>query len=71
MLSHIETACDFAAQGKVIDMSALKNDADSLCTQILRLPPAEARDFQPLIGELITSLDRLEHLLRAVTNGEA
>lgn len=65
MLNHIETACERAQAGKIMDLSALKNDADSLCAKILKLPPAEARDFQPLIGDLITNLDRLEHLLRA------
>jgi hypothetical protein len=46
------------------DLSLLKKEADALCAAILKLPPTEARQFQPLIGEAITKLDEMERLLK-------
>lgn len=68
MQAHIEAACGRAADGKFMDLSALKFEAERLCSEILRLPPPQARDFQSLIGTLIGDLDRLEQIIRAAQN---
>lgn len=46
------------------DLSPLKKEAESLCAAILKLPPSEARQFQPLIGDAITRLDEMERALK-------
>lgn len=63
MLDTIDDARMNAAQGRVHDLTAMKNEADRVCAEILKLPPAEARSLQPLIGDLITRLDELEQTL--------
>lgn len=70
MHAHIESACERATNGKFMDLSALKFEAERLCHEILRLPPAEARDFQSPIGALISSLDHLEQLIKTARKGE-
>lgn len=46
------------------DLLHLKKEAETLCAAILKLPPAEARQFQPLIGDAITRLDEMERELK-------
>ncbi|HRQ61321.1 MAG TPA: hypothetical protein PLO23_07425 [Alphaproteobacteria bacterium] len=64
LIQNLTRAHDAALDGKAPDLKPLKAEADSLCAAILRLPPAEARDFQSLIGEAIGTLDAIEQALK-------
>lgn len=59
----IDDARADADQGRIMELGDVKAETERLCAAILKLPPAEARSLQPLIGDLITRLDDLERIL--------
>ncbi|MCD8497258.1 MAG: hypothetical protein LRZ85_03740 [Alphaproteobacteria bacterium] len=72
LLHVIDEAQAQAAAGRVMDLSALKTDAERLCAEILKAPPEVARNFQPLIGDMISRLDSLEQTLNTLrTQGDS
>jgi hypothetical protein len=46
-------------QGVMVDLKNLDQDVSSLCTKVLALPPAEARELQPLMADMIAALEEL------------
>ena len=50
--------------GKMADLSGLDKDVAIICTRAVTLPPADARDIQPLMAELIGNLERLSGALK-------
>ncbi len=50
--------------GKLKDLGGLDRDIGVLCTKAVSLPPAEARELQPLMAELIGNLERLGMALK-------
>jgi hypothetical protein len=49
--------------GKMVDLSGLDRDVATICNKAVSLPPDQAREIQPLMAELIGSLEQLSGAL--------
>jgi hypothetical protein len=59
LTAFIEQAQIKLAQGEVIDLSHLDKDVATLCEAAIQLPPTQAKDVQPAMGEMISKLEEL------------
>jgi len=60
LIDAIDNAKERTENNEVVDLTALEGTIEALCKQVTTLPSQEARETQPLIGELISKLDMLE-----------
>ena len=51
--------------GDMVDLSGLDRDVATICNKAVALPPDQAREVQPLMAELIGSLEQLSAALVA------
>lgn len=63
LMATLDEAHDKVLSGKIMNLKSLHFEAEHLCAEVLRKEPQTARDFQPLIGEVIGKLDALERVL--------
>ncbi len=52
------------SDGKVVNMSAVDREVSVICQTVVKLPPAQAREIQPLMAEMIGNLERFAMALR-------
>lgn len=50
--------------GQMVDMSGLDKDVAVICNKVVSLPPAQAMELQPLMADMIGSLERLSIALK-------
>ena len=50
--------------GKMMNLGNLDKEIADLCMKAVSLPPAEARDLQPLMADMIGNLERLGEALK-------
>ncbi len=50
--------------GEMVNLTSMDKDVVTICTRAVALPPAEARDLQPLMAEMIGNLERLSSILK-------
>ncbi len=65
LTEFIRSAEDAVREGKIMDLSGLDHDVAIICNKAVTLPPADARDIQPMMAELIGSLESLSNALVA------
>lgn len=61
---EIMNAVTTVESGAMVQLSGLDNRVARLCSRTLALPAADAADIQPLMADMINSLDRLGMALR-------
>ncbi len=57
MSNKIDTAQEELRQGKVANLSNMDAQIAALCDEIIQLPPAEAAEIQPIMGQMIGKLE--------------
>lgn len=62
--SFIRDAEGKVLSGKMVDMSSLDKDVAVICNKVIGLPPAKAMELQPLMADMIGSLERLSIALK-------
>lgn len=50
--------------GEMVNLTSMDKDVATICTRAVALPPAQARDLQPLMAEMIGNLERLSSILK-------
>ncbi len=68
LTQFIENALDRLQNEDVVDLSHLDGEVAGLCEETLTLPPEEAVKVQPVMGEMITKLERLGMALQDFQN---
>ena len=63
-LVAIEQANKQVAAGKGVDLAETVRELDGLCEAAVALPPPEGRQLEPLLCDLIASLNRIADTLR-------
>ena len=58
-------------QENVADLSSLERDVGALCTCMSTTSPADARELQPLMAEMIAALDDLAKSLQRLKEKQA
>lgn len=59
LTDFIEEAQAKLNDGEVVNMTHLDDEVSALCDQTLALPPQEAAQIQPIMGEMISKLETL------------
>ncbi len=59
IILFIEEAQKKLQEGEVINLSHLDGEVEALCQQTLQLPPSDAIEVQPIMGNMITKLEEL------------
>lgn len=70
LTDFIRDAEDQVRSGVIRDLSGLDHDVAVICNKAVALPPAEARDIQPKMAELIGNLESLSQALVAFKDGQ-
>ena len=65
LTDFIREAEDAVRSGVIRDLSGLDHDVAVICNRAVTLPPAQARDLQPKMAELIGNLESLRQALVA------
>ncbi len=55
---------DSVRDGKMVDLSGMDKNVAAICTRVIALPPAQAREMQPLMADMIGNLERLSTALK-------
>lgn len=50
--------------GKMVDITGIDKDINTICSRATSLPPAQALEIQPVMAELIGNLERLGMALK-------
>lgn len=50
--------------GKVVNLGTLEREIADICAKAVALPPADAREIQPYMADLIGELERLSFALK-------
>lgn len=67
--TFIQDAEASVANGTMVDLTGLDRDIALICNKTVALPPEEARNLQPLMAELIGSLESLSRTLKDFRDG--
>jgi hypothetical protein len=59
LTNFIEEAQIKLQQGEIINLSHLDGEVAELCNEILQLPPQDATQVQPIMGNMISKLEEL------------
>lgn len=59
LTSFVIQANDSIQAGQMVDLQGLDDEVASLCDRTLALSPEKAADIQPLMAEMISSLEEL------------
>jgi urease accessory protein UreF len=65
----IESAHTSLGEGEVVNLSHLDGEIEQLCNAALRLPPADAKEVQPVMADMISKLEALGLALQEFQNG--
>ncbi len=60
----IEDAQKKLHDGEVLNLSHLDNEVAQLCEETLKLPPQDAMQVQPIMGDMISKLEELSLALK-------
>lgn len=55
---------DSVRDGNMVDLSGMDKSVAMICTKVIALPGAQAREIQPLMAEMIGNLERLSGALK-------
>lgn len=69
LAAFIQDTEDTVRGGTMVDLTGLDREVALICNRAVALPPAQARDIQPLMAELIGNLERLSTALRDYKEG--
>jgi len=57
--AFIEDAQIKLGEGKVLNLSHLDSEVETVCQEIVKLPPKQAQDVQPVMADMISKLETL------------
>lgn len=69
LTDFIREAENSVRDGKIADLTGLDRDVALICNKAVALPPEQARDIQPMMAELIGSLESLSTALMSFKEG--
>ena len=64
LTNFITQASDAVRAGQMVKLTHLDDEVASLCDQSVALPPQEAAQIQPVMAEMIGSLEELARALK-------
>lgn len=64
LTNFVAEAQDRIDAGEMVNLSRLDDEVATLCDETLALPPEQAAEVQPVMGEMISKLEILSNSLR-------
>lgn len=57
--AFIEEAQVKLGDGEIVNLSHLDSEVETICQEIVKLPPKQAQDVQPVMADMISKLETL------------